>query len=164
MSETIETLAARLTRLEDHQAIADLIASYGPAVDTLDGARAASLWSEDGTYRIGPDAILSGRDEIAGIAEMDQHRSYVDAGCAHILSPHRIRIDGARAVAQGYSLVMLHEPETGHWRVERCSANLWRLRKWPEGWQVIHRQADLLTGAEHARALLNWANTTKDVS
>lgn len=162
MAESIDTLDARLTRLEDHQSIETLIASYGPAVDTLDAMGIKSLWANDGSYGIGPELVLSGAGEIGGIAGMDQHRGYVRNGCAHILSRHRIAIDGNEAVAQGYSLVMMHDKTTGRWQVERCSANRWTLRKGPKGWQTIHRQADLLDGSDTARALLGWREPIGD--
>ena len=149
-----------MTQIEDQQAIAQLITRYGPAVDTRDAAGIAALWAQDGTYGIGPDVVLSGAPDIDGIAGMDQHRTYVARGCAHMLSPHRIEIDGTSAVAQGYSIVLVHDTETGRWQIERCSANRWHLRKGPDGWQTVHRQADLLDGADTARALLDWVEPT----
>ncbi|WP_158270879.1 nuclear transport factor 2 family protein [Thalassorhabdomicrobium marinisediminis] len=160
LSVTLEELDTRLSRLEDRREIEQLIASYGPAVDTLDAAGIAALWTADGSYGIGPDVILSGAQEVAGIATLDQHQGYVRQGCAHILSPHRIDIDGTEATARGYSIVLLHDAATGQWRIERASANRWRLRKGATGWQTVHRQADLLDGAETARALLGWAEPT----
>lgn len=157
MTETPETLHARLSALEDRHAIADLIAGYGPAVDALDGDAAAAIWAADGTYRIGADLVLRGHADIAGIRQMSQHRGYVAQGCAHVLSPHKIVLDGERASAHGYSLVLLHDAATGQWRVERASANRWEFRKTAQGWQAVTRTADLLTGSDAARALLAWS-------
>lgn len=162
MPDTIERLTARLTALEDRQAIADLIAGYGPAVDTLDGPATASLWADAGKYDIAPDMLLEGRAAISGIATLDQHRGYVAQGCGHLLSPHRIVVTGATATAQGYSMVVLHDPGSGTWQVARASANLWHLRKTDDGWQVVTRKVRLLDGDDEARALLTWAPPAGD--
>ncbi|WP_341862034.1 nuclear transport factor 2 family protein [Gymnodinialimonas sp. 57CJ19] len=156
MPESLEKLNERLTALEDRQTIADLIAGYGPAIDALDGDGAAAIWAADGTYDIGADVTLNGRAEIAGIAEMDQHRAYVTKGCAHVLSPHKIVVDGAFATAHGYSVVLLHDASTGGWMAERVSANRWAFRKENGTWQAVTRKACLLDGADVPRALLNW--------
>lgn len=79
--DTIETLTARITALEDRQAIADLIAGYGPAVNSLDGAGAAVIWARDGVYQIGPGWTFDGRAAITALPELPQHRGYVAQGC-----------------------------------------------------------------------------------
>jgi uncharacterized protein (TIGR02246 family) len=153
---TLEDLQARLTALEDRQAIADLIAGYGPAVDALDGTGAAAIWAPDGTYHIGSDVTLRGRGEIAGIAALEHHRGYVARGCAHVLSPHKIILDGPRATAHGYSIVMMHDAATDRWVAERVSANRWVFHKNDGAWQAVTRKVELLDGHEAAHALLKW--------
>lgn len=158
MTTEIEKLEARLAALEDRAAIAELIAGYGPCVDALDGAGAAAAWAEAGTYEIGPAMTLRGQHEIAGIAAMDQHRDYVARGSAHILSPHKITLDGSTARAHGYSVVFLHEAKTGRWIAERVSANRWEFRKSADGWRVSERRVALLDGSAAASALLRWTS------
>ena len=46
-------LEQRLGEVEDHLAIMQLIASYGPAVDGMDGQTLMSLWAADGSYDFG---------------------------------------------------------------------------------------------------------------
>lgn len=150
-----QDLESRLRAVEDRLAIADLIAAYGPAADTCDGRAIADLWTEDGRYIIGGDWVLDGAQGIAALTEFDQHRDYVARGCAHVLSPHRITVEGDSAHAQGYSMVLTHDAARGRWVLARVSANRWHFSRHPEGWRTVTRQADLLDGADRARALLN---------
>ncbi|MET0269232.1 MAG: nuclear transport factor 2 family protein, partial [Sphingomonas sp.] len=61
MRAELATLRAGLRAVQDRQAIADLIAAYGPAVDRGDGCAAADLWAADGTYDLGPLGVARGR-------------------------------------------------------------------------------------------------------
>ncbi len=48
--ERIYALELRMRGVEDHLAIYQLLAAYGPAVDSLSGDAAGALWVEEGTY------------------------------------------------------------------------------------------------------------------
>lgn len=150
IEDRLAQLELRLQSAEDRLAIANLIASYGPAVDTLDGQTAAELWTDDGTYVIGDDTVE--RAGIAGVVNFDAHRAYVSAGCGHVLSPARIDLSGDTAIAVNYSIVFMHE--AGRWVADRMSANRWECVRTPAGWKVSRRANRVLTGAERARALL----------
>ncbi|WP_010141986.1 nuclear transport factor 2 family protein [Oceanicola sp. S124] len=162
MTDRITLLAERLTALEDRQQIADLIAGYGPAVDSLDGAGAAAIWDRDGRYEIGSQWALDGQAQIAGLTEFDQHRGYVEQGVGHVLSPHKITVTGDRATAHGYSMVVLKDP-AGGWRIDRLSANRWVFERTAEGWRARSRRAELLDGQAAAQALLGWSQE-KDIA
>lgn len=161
MSSVEERLQALETRLqesenrlrdaEDRLAIADLVARYGPAVDTLNGQAAAALWTETGTYTIGDDVVQ--RADIAGVVDFDAHLAYVNAGCGHVLSPARIDITGDTAVAVNYSLVVMYEQP--RWVVDRMSANRWECVRTAEGWRVQNRSNRMITGTPEARELLS---------
>lgn len=144
-------MEARLRRLEDRAEIADLLARYGPAVDSGVGEELTELWTADGEYRIGADAVIPAA-EMPSLVEWDTHQGYLAAGCAHVLSPPRIELDGDRAMAVNHSVVFIHRGE--HWVPERVSANCWELHRGPDGWRVFLRENHLLDGAEAARALL----------
>ncbi len=128
----------RLQRLEDAEAIRNLIASYGPLADSGDAGGVAALWEDDGTYDVGGFGVAEGRDAIAALIAGDTHRALMAAGCAHILSPHHIILDGDRAQATGYSMVV-RKTEAGFepWRV---STNIWHLARQADGrWRVANR-------------------------
>ncbi len=144
------SLESRVRAIEDREAIVDLIASYGPGADSGDGEAIAALWTEDGTYQF--DDVIVERSEIAGILSLDSHRDYMQSGCAHILSPPRVQLDGDRAEAINHSIVLVKRGET--WVAERVSANRWELGRTTAGWRVVKRTNRLLNGQASAQALL----------
>ncbi|MDL5487976.1 nuclear transport factor 2 family protein [Microbacterium wangruii] len=143
-------LDGRLRRIEDRLEIADLIARYGPAVDAGSGDAVAALWTVDGEYAF-DDAVLTG-PEIADVVDHPTHRRLMAAGCAHVLSPPRIDLDGDRATVVHHSIVL--ESIGGAWTPVRVSANRWLFVRTPGGWRACHRSNRLLTGSDEARALL----------
>ena len=147
-------LEQRLGEVEDQLAIMQLIASYGPAVDGMDGPTLTSLWTTEGCYDFGSEPLV-GRANVAGLLDLDTHRAYVSAGCAHVLSPPRIEVDGPRAVAVNHSQVFVYDG--GGWRADRTCANEWILVRTPEGWQVASRTNRLLDGSQAARELFTAA-------
>lgn len=124
--------------LQDAEAIRNLIALYGPLADAGDSVGVAALWTEDGEYDVGGYGVARGRSEIAGLIESDTHRELMAAGCAHVLSPHHIALDGNEAVATGYSTVY-RKTDCGFdpWRV---ASNRWELVRLDGGeWLVKKR-------------------------
>lgn len=146
-------LAARLQALEDREAIRALIAEYGPLADAGEADALAGLWTEDGAYAVGGMGEARGRAAIAGLISGPTHRALMADGCAHLLGPVAIDLDGDRAVARGHSVVLRHTGDG--FELHRVSANRWELVRGPRGWQVSHRANALLDGQEAARALLS---------
>ncbi|GAA4488032.1 hypothetical protein GCM10023171_26810 [Microbacterium panaciterrae] len=144
-------LERRLLALEDRAEIGELIARYGPAVDSGDGAAVAALWAPNGTYRF--DDVELDATGVRALVSYPTHMDYMERGCAHILSAPRISIDGDTAVAITHSAVMIHDGT--RWLGERVSANRWELRRLPEGWRVQRRVNRLLDGAPEARLLFS---------
>lgn len=152
MAGLVMTLEARIQALEDRAAITDLIASYGPIVDSGDGFRLADMWVADGgEYLIGDEFELKGQ-EIPELTERSGHQDYLAAGCSHFLSAPTVKINGDEAVAINYSIVLMREGKK--WIADRLSANRWDLVRAEEGWRVSVRQNYLLDGKEEARDLL----------
>ena len=125
----------RFARLEDCEAIRNLIASYGPLADRGAAPGVAGLWTIGGEYDVGGFGTAQGRAAIARLIESETHRDLVARGCAHVLSPHHIELAGARARATGYSIVFRRSGETFvAWRV---SFNEWHLERQADGrWLV----------------------------
>jgi len=153
MPPTLEALAARLQALEDREAIRELIASYGPLADTGAADALSQLWTEDGRYAVGGMTEAKGRAAIAALIDGSVHRKLMADGCAHMLGPVTITLDGDTATARGHSVVFRADG-TGGWTAHRVSANRWHLARTPDGWRVTARENALLDGAEAARALL----------
>lgn len=148
----MDTLA-RLQALEDREAIRNLIASYGPLADSGDAAGVAALWTEDGIYAVGGFGESRGRDAIAALIAGETHQRLMADGCAHLLGPVAITLDGDHATATGHSIVLRH---TGSgFEVYRVSANRWALLRTSDGWRVVRRDNAMLDGSAAARALLS---------
>jgi hypothetical protein len=146
----LDALEARLRAVEDEAEICRVIASYGPAVDSNDGAAVAALWADGGTYELEGWTFTS--DTMHLTVESDLHVRYVAAGSAHVMSLPKITLDGDRAVAINYSRVFIHEGE--RWVVDRTAANRWDMERTPAGWKVRRRVNRLTNGSAAARDLL----------
>lgn len=146
-------LAARVRKLEDQAEIGQLIARYGPAVDSGNGAAAAELWTEGGAYDAPPYRTWTGRDEIAGMVAGPGHQSLIRHGAAHVLTAPVITVDGDDARAWNYALNIRWDPEQQRFWVFRVSANSWRLHREPGGWRVLRRTNRNLDGSPESRAL-----------
>ena len=154
MSETEDRLAAleaRLGRLEDERAVARLLAAYGPLADSGDA---------DGVYDI--EAVrLAGREGIRGMVRSPAHQEWIRRGCAHLVGPPHVTVDGDEAVAVCHSLMVVHDE--GAYVVRRATANHWRLRRARDGesggggtgWLVTARTNSVLDGRAGSPALLN---------
>ncbi len=153
MSNMLESLAARVQLLEDREALRNLIAHYGPLADSGDSEAVSQLWDIDGSYQVLGFAAASGQKAIAGLIESDEHQSLMRDGCAHLLGPVALSIDGDSAVAVGHSIVF-RRSDTG-FIVYRVSANHWEFTRGCNGWLVSKRTNALLNGDEEARALVH---------
>ena len=63
-ARTIEALAARLKTFEDKEAIADVLITYGRALDSRDFKTYASLFSKDGSWSGGLGKVTGGPQAI----------------------------------------------------------------------------------------------------
>ncbi|MEU4311538.1 nuclear transport factor 2 family protein [Nocardia sp. NPDC024068] len=147
----VAQLAARVQHLEDTLAVTELLTAYGPAVDSGSAEAAARLWIEDGVYDV-DTGIMRGHAEILAMVRSAPHQRLIRAGCAHILEPGHIRIDGETAVATNKSQLIAGGPDG--FRVLRITANRWELVRVDGGWKVARRTSRLLDGRAEARDLL----------
>jgi uncharacterized protein (TIGR02246 family) len=154
--DSLETFNQRLRVLEDREAIRDLIASYGPLADTGDARAIAALWIDDGVYDVVGFAQARGHAAIAALIEGPVHQALLADGCAHVLGPVAVTLQGDRAMARGHSVVFRNG--TNGFEAHRVSANRWTLVRTAGGeyggWRVAHRANALLDGDAAARILL----------
>lgn len=153
----MDEIIARLRVLEDRAEIAELIAQYGPIVDSGSGQHLRNIWTADGKYVVGSEFEMKG-ESIPDLTNISGHQEYMRNGCGHILSAPTITIEGDNAKAVNHSMLVLRDGE--RWVVERLSANRWTFVRTEKGWRVTLRENDLLNGNKSARALLEPESST----
>ncbi|MBV6757226.1 nuclear transport factor 2 family protein [Rhodococcus opacus] len=149
--ELVRALAERVTALEDKLAILELMTAYGPAIDSGSADAVARLWTEDGVYDV-DTGVMRGHAAITAMVQSQAHQGWIGGGCAHMLEPGHVRVDGDTAVATCKSQLIIHD-DAG-FRVHRITANRWELAKIDGEWKVTRRINRLLDGREEARTLL----------
>jgi hypothetical protein len=152
-SAALADLSARVAALEDRLEIAQLLARYGPHVDSGAGERTAQLWTEDGVFDVPPMATWTGREQIAGMVDGEGHQGLIHNGVAHVLSPPRVVVEGDEARAWNHALHIRWDPEADRFWIFRTSANEWQFRRTPEGWRITSRETRTLDGDERAFGL-----------
>lgn len=140
----------------DHIEIRQVIASYGPLVDTSDrierSRNLAKLWTEDGIYDIGGVGSCQGREAIAAVFG-ERHFGQVPEGVCHVMGLPYVRLSGDEAVALNYSCVFRPDGEERFfpWRI---SANRWDMVRQDGKWMIAKRTNRLMTGDPDALAML----------
>lgn len=156
LAETQQQLARleqRLSRIEDEAAITTLLLSYGPLVDSGRAEAVAELWERDGIYDV-DELVMAGHEEITAMVRSANHQRWISQGCAHLVGPPRVRVRGDEAVAVGYTLMIVRDPESAAFTLRRATANHWRLRRGPDGWRVTVRTNRVLDGRGESPELL----------
>lgn len=106
----LAALRRRAALLEDRAEIEQLVAQYGPSVDSGSAEAAAALWSEQGTFDVAGVIAMHGREQIAGMVDGEMHQGLIRNGCGHILTVPHIEIDGDTATGRSYALNIQWEP------------------------------------------------------
>jgi len=151
---TVEMLAAKVRALEDQVEIMQLVAQYGPAVDSGSGEAAAALWTEGGTFDAVPHLRMRGRDDIIDMVHGDGHQSLIHNGCGHVLTVPHVVVGGDHATGRSYALNIRWDADADRFWVARVSANTWRWVRTPQGWRITERiNANLDGTAEHREML-----------
>ncbi|NEC85046.1 nuclear transport factor 2 family protein [Streptomyces sp. SID12501] len=150
----VEMLAAKVRVLEDQIEIMQLVAQYGPAVDSGSGEATAALWTDDGTFDAAPHLRMRGRNDITGMVHGDGHQSLIRNGCGHVLTVPHIVVDGDRATGRSHALNIRWDADADRFWVARVSANTWRWARTPQGWRITERINANLDGTAEHRGLL----------
>jgi hypothetical protein len=149
-------LDVRLRRLEDESAIQRLVMSYGPAADAGESSFAAGLWLEDGEYDWDANGEPHrGSGAVDTMLQTGGHRQLMSEGVAHFGGPLLVEVDGDRATAVNYSLIMRRDEQRFYlWRV---SAVRWDLERFGSTWRVRRRTNRLLDETGAGRELFGTA-------
>ncbi|MFD4184087.1 nuclear transport factor 2 family protein, partial [Rhodococcus sp. NPDC058514] len=149
---TLQALADRITTLEDRIAILELMASYGPAIDSGSVEAVTRVWTEDGIYDV-DTGIMRGHAEISAMVRSQAHQSWIMGGCGHILEPGYVTIDGDTAVATCKSQLIINNPDAGGFTVLRVTANRWEMKKIDGQWKCTGRPRRVRDGRASARGM-----------
>jgi ketosteroid isomerase-like protein len=150
----VAALEARVRVLEDHLEITQLVAQYGPAVDSGSAEAAANLWTEDGTFDAVGALEMRGRGQIAGMVRSEGHQSLIRNGCGHVLTVPHVVVNGDAAEGRSYALNIRWDAEAQRFWVGRVSANTWRWARTPQGWRIADRVNANLDGTPEHRQML----------
>jgi uncharacterized protein (TIGR02246 family) len=151
-----ETLVARVSALEDKDAIAAVITAYGPAVDAGDAEAVGRLWAEDAVYDIDLGAF-EGRAAIMEMVRTRPHQDYIHEGCGHLIDPIHVQVDGDTAVATCHSMLVRRMADGDGFWVWRVTASRFDMVRREGGWLIQRRTTRLLDGSEAGRTLLGRA-------
>ena len=66
LEERLEQAERRLAAAEDRLALWQIVAGYGPAVDSGSAEVTAQMWTEEGVYDTYP-VVLNGRDALLSL-------------------------------------------------------------------------------------------------
>lgn len=153
LERRLRDLEARVRELEDRDALAQLVASYGPAVDSGDADAAAALWSDDGVFDVVPYFELVGHEGIAGMVNDDGHQSLIHGGCGHVLTAPKLSVDGDDARGWNYAFNIRWDGEADRFWIARLSANEWQFHRDGDTWRLVRRTNINLDGDERPREL-----------
>jgi len=149
---TVAALEQRVRELEDRLSIYNVIATYGPTVDSGSDDALRHVFRDDALYDADPRP-MDGRPAIAAMVRSDGHQGLIHSGAAHVMALPVVHVDGDHAVATGYSRVYRADGHGG-FEVWRVSANRWELERGPDGWRAVHRVNRLLDGRDESRRIL----------
>jgi hypothetical protein len=153
----LAALKARVLALEDRVEITQLVAQYGPSVDSGSAEATSRLWTEEGVFAVvgGEHSFtMNGRPDIKGMVNGKGHQGLINNGCAHVLTVPHVEVSGDEAKGRSYALNIRWDPKADRFWVARVSANTWRWVRTAEGWRIVERVNSNLDGAEGSRKML----------
>jgi hypothetical protein len=153
LREAVAALAGRVQELEDQVALGQLVARYGPSVDSGSADATVALWSDDGVFDVGPVGVWTG-PEIGGMVEGPGHQGLIHNGCGHVLTAPLVVLDGDRARGWNYAFNIRYDHEADRFWIGRLSANTWEWRREADGWRTVRRVNRNLDGSEEPRSML----------
>jgi hypothetical protein len=154
LKNQIAALTARLNAVEDFVEISQLVARYGPSVDSGSAKATADLWEEDGVFDAIKAIRMEGRAQIEGMVNSPGHQGLIHNGCAHVLTAPAVAVRGDEARGRNYALNIRWDPAADRFWIARVSANSWDLNRTANGWRVKERINWPLDGDPGPRELL----------
>ena len=152
IEQRFSALEKRLQSAEDELEIIRLLNTYGPLVDSGEADKAARIYKEGGFLDVEGYPRQVAYDGIAAPLKGEAQTKMNAAGCMHVACAPRIKLDGDKAEAVTYNLVILNEGEK--FEIWRGAVNHWILRRTEDGWRASERYTRAVNGNEEARELM----------
>jgi hypothetical protein len=150
MATRLDQLKERLGRVEDHLAVRETIAGYGPTIDGGTAILGGMLWTDDCVYD--SDGAANAHQTRGAIVALIEGARAAEIGFAHLTNLPVVLIDGHRATAYAAS----HLPiagDGGEFHISRVSANKWDLVRADGRWQIQRRTSRALDGSNAAKEI-----------
>lgn len=104
----LEAMEKRLQVLEDTEKIRECMARYGFNADLGRSMEWVNTWTEKGVYDLGPTRRFVGPDDLLyGVITDPKGHKTIENKSQHICTNFFIRVDGNKAWAEFYSVVMV---------------------------------------------------------
>ena len=139
MTDTVPdpTLEARVRRLEDLEAIRQVLIDYGELLDLRDLDAFAELWAEDAEFEMSTGRSAIGREAIRTMLADVIARS--SRAAAHIETNPRISLDGDQATATIMFAVAFTQDD-GMARITMLGHHHDEFVRTEQGWKIQHRR------------------------
>jgi ketosteroid isomerase-like protein len=145
------SIEERLQAVEDRLEIYNVISAYGPAVDGCNLEAMGRVYAEHGVYDVRDYRYMDGLAEIRDMMNGVGHRTLTGSGAAHVGTLPHVELDGDRAIATNYSIILGRK--AGEPVMLRLNISRIYLSRGPDGWRIDRRIIDPLDGRESSRAL-----------
>jgi uncharacterized protein (TIGR02246 family) len=133
----VTTLEARVQRLEDLQAITQLLVDYGELLDQRDLDGFAALWDEDAEFTMSTGRASTGRAAIRAMLADVMAQS--PKAAMHIETNPRVTLDGDRATSTIMYAVAFTQDD-GLARVTMLGHHHDELVRTADGWRIKRRR------------------------
>ncbi len=129
----------RLAALEAKEEIRELFSRYGFTADTGDAKGWSEIWAEDAVYERAGTSMKGRATFFRSIEDPGgvHKRDIEGKGSVHTTGPLLVRVDGAKAWAEGPALVWTRAGEG--YAVYALSYNHWDLQKTAGRWEIARR-------------------------
>jgi ketosteroid isomerase-like protein len=172
VSQSKTNILDRLRAVEDRLEILNILAGSALSADIGSEAYWADIFTEDAVLDQKPEVQHRGRDEILKLIGGENQRAAIEHGMAHLASLPFVTVNGDRASAIGYLLVVVRDEQARAvdlpgkvnslcLSIYHLSVNRWEFIRTPTGWKVSNRIVRPLATKE-AHEIIGTAFETPD--
>jgi hypothetical protein len=109
------------------------------------------VYAEDGVYDVRDYRYMQGLEDIRDMMNGVGHRTLTGGGAAHVGTLPHVELDGDRAIATNYSIILGRRE--GEPAMLRLNISRIYLSRGPQGWRIDRRIIDPLDGRASSREL-----------